>query len=311
MDITEKKYKLKTATTHKGRLHYEEAMPKITEDPKRSVFINTENSSEIMRFVLSEFYTTRKTFSIRLNKKNKVECVFEDPKSVEYFAKKTDASFFLYTTDSKKRPMNLVTGLLFDNKPLDTFEFEVKNFIPKQYIKANLDFEFNSQPIIIFQGELFETDKELERIKKFFLDFYTQDLIEEVNITDLRRVIVFAVDSDKTIKIRNYQTNPISEYSLNNIKIEETGPSFDLLPRRVKLCDEDEYKVACKQPKLISKEKFKNKVNSMLDIKGKLYTNKQNLQVASLKRYDRLLSRKRKTNIDVLAKEKDKDNSEN
>jgi ribosome production factor 2 len=302
MDISEKKYKLKTAITHKGRLHYEESMPKITEDPKRTVFINTENSSEIMRYVLSEFYTTRKTFSIRLNKKNKVECAFEDTKSVEYFSKKTDASFFLYTTDSKKRPMNLVAGVLFDNKPLDIFEFEVKNFIPKEYMKANLEFEFNSQPIIIFQGELFETDKELERTKKFFLDFYTQDLIEEVNITDLRRVIVFAVDSDKTIKIRNYQTNPLSEYSLKNINLEETGPSFDLVPRRVKLCDDDEYKSACKQPKLISKEKFKNKVNSMLDIKGKLYTNKQNLQAASLKRYDRLLSRKRKTNKEVLEK---------
>lgn len=300
MDLTEKKYKVKTAKTHKGRLFIKRKLPKLIEDPKKAIFLNTVNSSEIMRLALQELFETRKCFSQKLNKKNNVGCVFENTQSVEYFAKKEDASLFTYTSDSKKRPMNLVIGSLFDYKVLDAFEFEVSNFIPKSYFDTVISYEPNCQPAFVFQGELFETDKVLERFKKHILDFYAQDLLEEVNLTDLKRVIVVSVDADKTIKIRNYETKALTQYNLKDINLKEVGPSFDLVPRRNQLSSEEEYSKACKQPKLISSEHSKNKINTMLDIQGKLYTSKQNLAVASLKRYDRILSRKRKINEDVM-----------
>ena len=52
-------------------------MPKLIEDPKKAIFLNTENSSEIMRLVMKELYETRKAFSLRFNQKNKIESVFE------------------------------------------------------------------------------------------------------------------------------------------------------------------------------------------------------------------------------------------
>lgn len=49
MDTTEKK-----AKTHKGRLHLLSQQAKAVEDPKTCLFINSDNSSELMRMVLSD-----------------------------------------------------------------------------------------------------------------------------------------------------------------------------------------------------------------------------------------------------------------
>lgn len=45
---------LKKAKTHKGRLHLESKIPKILEGPKECLFLNTDNSSELMRMVLND-----------------------------------------------------------------------------------------------------------------------------------------------------------------------------------------------------------------------------------------------------------------
>ncbi len=42
------------AKTHKGRKILESKLPKIFEDPKNSLFVNTANSSEILRMVMSD-----------------------------------------------------------------------------------------------------------------------------------------------------------------------------------------------------------------------------------------------------------------
>ena len=42
------------AKTHKGRLFLKSKEPKIEEDPKHCLFINTSKSSEILRMILSD-----------------------------------------------------------------------------------------------------------------------------------------------------------------------------------------------------------------------------------------------------------------
>ena len=65
------------------------------------------------------------------------------------------------------------------------------------------------------------------------IDFYTQDPIEEINITDIIRIIVFNVSGEKKIKVRNFQLElPATPYNLKNLDLTEVGPSFDLVPRR-------------------------------------------------------------------------------
>lgn len=294
MSDIEKKIILRKAKTHKGRVHISNTLPKMNEDPKICLFFNTSNSSELMRIALNEIFLTRKSFSLKMNKKNQLGCPFENHDSIEHLSLKNNACLFTFTSDTKKRPLNLAFGRLFNHKILDMFEFEVTNFIPQESFEATTIFSPNSQPIMIFSGEQFETNKVLERFKFYLMDFYKQDAISEVNITDLKRIIVFSIDENETIKIRHYQCKNISEYSLDKLNLEEVGPSFDLKSRRNEIASEDIYKLACKQPKLLNKEN-KIKINSLLDVKAKIYTSRQNLDAASLKRYDRILGKKRKT----------------
>ena len=45
---------IKKAKTHKGRLHLETKLPKLIEVPKECLYLNTHNSSELMRMVLND-----------------------------------------------------------------------------------------------------------------------------------------------------------------------------------------------------------------------------------------------------------------
>ena len=54
MENPQPKTEMKKAKTHKGKKWLESRMPKAEEDPKISVMLNTNNSSEIMRMVLND-----------------------------------------------------------------------------------------------------------------------------------------------------------------------------------------------------------------------------------------------------------------
>ncbi len=49
----------KKAKTHKGRLYLKKQEPKLIENPKECLFLNTENSSEIMRMVLADLVSIK------------------------------------------------------------------------------------------------------------------------------------------------------------------------------------------------------------------------------------------------------------
>lgn len=303
MNPNEKQIALRKAKTHKGRLHIKRQLPKLKEDPKECVFINTNNSSEIMRLVLNQFYIMRKAFSKNLSKKNQVESAFNNSDDVEYLCNKNNASLFMYTSDQKKKPMNLVMGNLFDKKLLDMFEFEVTNFIPLDYFKdVKLNFDENCKPVLVFLGEAFETDYVYDRLRKYFLDYFKQDEIKDVNISDLTRIIVFSLDEEKKLKIRNYQVDFINEYTLNKLGLDEVGPSFDLVLRKDALASDENYKAACKQPKTINTKNQKNREKSMIETRARLYLPKQNLNAMSLKNYKKMLGKKRKVNRESTEK---------
>jgi hypothetical protein len=93
------------------------------------------------------------------------------------------------------------------------FEFEVINFLPIEFFK-NVEVDSFMKPVVIFQGDLFETDFEFDRIKKYFLDFFRIHDVEEIEVTELRRLIVVSVGDDREIKLRMYQTSKFNEYNV-------------------------------------------------------------------------------------------------
>jgi hypothetical protein len=52
----------KKAKTHKGRLYLQKLAPKLIEDPKQSLFLNSDNSSEIMRMIIGDLVSNEFVF---------------------------------------------------------------------------------------------------------------------------------------------------------------------------------------------------------------------------------------------------------
>ena len=293
------------AKTHKGKLYLESLMPKLVEDPKKCLFINTKNSTEILRMVLNELYLMRKEFSKKLTKKEEIVNMIENGNDVEYLCKKNNTTFFAFSSNNKKHPMNLTLGCLYDFHLLDYFDFEVTNFLPKSYFKTDTVINSDLKPIIIFQGELFESDFNYDRLKKFFMDFFQLYDKESISISEMRRIIAISIENEeKIIKIRNYQINGNlnSKANLSKINLVEIGPSFDLKERKFTLGDEVLYKKTLKQPRGIKEIKEKNiEKNKILGEKrGKIHLQKQNLGAVSLKKFKKIMN---KDKIDKKKKE--------
>ncbi|MCQ2816068.1 MAG: hypothetical protein MJ252_02270, partial [archaeon] len=299
----------KKAKTHKGKVHLESLMPKLIEDPKQGLFINTSNSSEIMRMVLDDLYLTRKDFSKKLTKKEEIFNLDVHKNDVEYLCQKNNCAFFTFTNDTKKKPMHLTFGLIYNDSILDSFEFEVTNYIPIEYFSKNIQISSAMKPVLIFQGEIFETETKFERFKNYLIDYFKQIDIEYTTISDLKRIVVVSCDTDenKTIKIRNYQIDgKIKEGNLENLSLTEIGPSLDLREKNIQLADDETYRKSRKEPKQIKPKKVKNVETNMLGIKrGRLHLAKQNLNAVSLKKYKKILGKKKK-----IGKERKEDNEE-
>ncbi len=296
--------------THKGKLYLESLKPKLIEDPKQCLFINTENSTEIMRMVLHELYLMRKEFSKKLTRKEQIFNIVQNKENVEFLCTKNNTTFFSLSSHNKKHPMDLTMGCLYDHQLLDSFEFEVTNFIPMSYFKESTTINSDLKPIIIFQGELFESDFNYDRLKKFLIDYFQLYDKENIIISEMRRIIVVSIENDeKVVKIRNYQINGdlSNKNSLPKIQLVEIGPSFDLKERKFSLADEVLYKKALKQPKGVKEIKEKNiEKNKILGEKrGRIHMQKQNLKAVSLKKYKKIMNKDRfdKKKKELRAKE--------
>ena len=284
--------------THKGKLYLESLKPKLIEEPKECLFINTRNSTEIMRMVLQELYLMRKEYSKKLSRKEEIFNIVQNKENVEFLCTKNNTTFFSLSSHNKKHPMDLTLGLLYDHQVLDSFEFEVTNFIPMNFFKGAATINSDLKPIIIFQGELFESDFNYDRLKKFFIDYFQLYDKENVVISELRRIIAISIENEeKVVKIRNYQVNGniTNKSSLEKVNLVEIGPSFDLKERKFLLADEVLYKKSLKQPKGIKEVKEKNiEKNKILGEKrGRIHMQKQNLTAVSLKKYKKIMNKDR------------------
>ena len=303
------------AKTHKGKLYLDTFKPKLIEDPKKCLFINTNNSTEIMRMVLNELYLMRKEFSKKFSRKEDIFNIVQNKERVEFLCTKNNTTFFSLSSHNKKHPMDLTLGILYDHQVLDSFEFEVTNFIPMYYFKGAATINSDLKPIIIFQGELFESDFNYDRLKKFFIDYFQLYDKENVVISQLRRIIAISIENDeKIIKIRNYQVNGdlSNKNSLQKINLVEIGPSFDLKERKFLLADEVLYKKTLKQPQgvkeIVEKNIEKNKI--LGEKRGRIHMQKQNLTAVSLKKYKKIMNKDRFDKKKKEAKAKE-NNSEN
>jgi len=98
----------------------------------------------------------------------------------------------------------LIFGRIYADHLLDMFEFGVSNYKGLNQFKTK---EIGNQimPVLDFQGEQFEFSDKFRRFKNYLIDFFKTSDYDEVNISELKRVMVFTSISDDTISCRQFE----------------------------------------------------------------------------------------------------------
>ena len=238
--------------------------------PKTSIVLKGTKASPAISFLLIALHKFRSPNSLLLSRKHENLYPFENSEVVEKFVAQKKASLFAIGSHSKKRPDNLIFGRLFDSEILDLLEFKVDN-----YAEASTKFPLQPgiHPLMLFQGEIFETDEVYSRIKNFFLDFFGGKPLEKVDTRGLSILFTFTVAQDSKIYFRCYHLP----------EMEEVGAKFTLEVRRSRIGSQIKFKKACTDPKL--QKKVKNiKTNVLKEKRGQVHVQQQDIQTIALKK---------------------------
>ncbi|KAJ3607113.1 hypothetical protein NHX12_026627 [Muraenolepis orangiensis] len=249
---------------------------KLVENVKNAMIMKGGNTSDTVTQALKDLYALKKPCAVLYKKKN-ITRPFEDSTSLEFFSKKTDCSLFLFGSHNKKRPNNLIFGRLFDSHVLDMIELGIEKYSGLKDFK-NSKCPEGTKPMLVLAGEAFDTDNDLRRLKSLFIDFFRGPTVPAVRLAGLEHVLHITALDDK-IYLRSYRSLlKKSGCRTPRIELEEIGPSFDFVVRRVHLASDDLYKTAHRQPKSLKPKKKKNISHDAMGTKfGRLHMQKQDL----------------------------------
>ncbi|XP_077268421.1 ribosome production factor 2-like protein Non3 [Temnothorax americanus] len=282
-------------TTHRGKKAILKKEPKLVENGKEALCLRGKHTSQIVTDFMKDLYDLKKPNAQMMKQKNDV-LPFEDITPVEKFALKYNASLFMMALHNKKRPHNLVMGRMYEHTLLDMIEFGVENY------KGLKDFKVEKitsgiKPLLIFNGELFESNHEYVRIKNLLVDMFLREEVQKIRLQGLEHVLSFTAVENK-ILLRSYRILlKKSNTKTPRIELEEIGPRADLAFRRNKFASEDLFKRACKRPKAL---KVKTKKNISKDTfgstHGRIHVGAQNInsiQTRKMKGLKKTLSEKK------------------
>lgn len=234
--------------------------------------------------------------AISFSKKNPIR-PFEDASSLEFWAHKNDASFFLIGQSTKKRPNGLVLARTFDSKLLDMCELAIDAFIPMDSFKTPKSTP-GYKPLLHFAGPLWEEIPRLVQLKSLFISLFNGEVIDSVCLKGLEHVISISLtpspasgaeDDEKNlpkIHLRTYTIRLLNSGTrIPRVELTPMGPSLDLSLRRSTPADPTLLKASLRQPKLkktevesgLGKKRKNREVDEMGDLRGRVHVVKQNL----------------------------------
>jgi len=77
----------------------------------------------------------------------------------------------MLVNNSKKRQDNLIIGRHFDYYLLDMVEFYVTGYRSMQEIGEGLEINPGARPVLLFLGDVFESNSDYQRIQNLLNDF--------------------------------------------------------------------------------------------------------------------------------------------
>ncbi|KAI5118284.1 hypothetical protein M0805_003239 [Coniferiporia weirii] len=279
--------------------------PKEVEDPRTAIFVKGTSTGEVLNAAMKELMALKRPDAISFSKKNTVR-PFEDTSSLEFWARKNDASMFVIGQSTKKRPDGLTFVRMFNGKVLDMCEVGVDNFVSMEHFKTKKSTP-GHRPLMHFASELFDTHPRFMQLKSLLLDFFGSEVLEGVHLSGIEHVIsvqlaptppgllsTMSVDfiaTDDTanlpkVYLRTYTVSAVaSGTKVPRIELVPMGPSLDLSLRRHQPPDAEMLKSALRRPKLKKQEVEKGlgrrkknfEVDEMGDLRGRLHVGKQDL----------------------------------
>jgi len=261
-----------------------EREPKIIENTKTCIFLKGGNTSEVVSGAMKELFLLKKPNAVSYRKKNILR-PFEDQTSLEFFAKKSDASLFVFGSHNKKRPHNLVFGRFFNFEILDMYEVGISKFKSMAEVSKLAKPTLGNKPCLLFAGDAFDKDPELQKFKSLIIDLYRGPVVPAVRLQGIENVLSFTA-VDKKIHFRSYKTVlKKSGMKTPRVELEEVGPSLDLNLRRSRIGSDDLFKRAMKQPKAAKAKKIKNVSKDPFENKlGRIHLGVQDLSKLQLRK---------------------------
>ncbi|TNV77302.1 hypothetical protein FGO68_gene14700 [Halteria grandinella] len=287
---------IKKAKTHKGRKILDKKGPQIVEGKKTAIFIKGQKASNTIQQVMRDLITLRgEPDATRVYMRSGHDMhPLENVVPLESMASKNDCPLFCFGHSMKKRPDNLIIGRTFDGKALDLFEFGVEEYKSIQDFSAKQEVPRDLKPVLIFQGEFFEFSERHQRLKSLLYELFHQRDLKEINITEMKRVLVFTATEENTVQVRHYEVSgKLSEagIQLGDVEFKEVGPHFNMKLRRNQIASNDLYKAACRKPKIANVEKKKARKNvyttDIGEKRGKVYIQQQDLQTIANRKFFR------------------------
>ncbi|XP_075059027.1 ribosome production factor 2 homolog [Mixophyes fleayi] len=279
--------------TRRAKRFLETREPKLNENDKNAMLIKGGNANNVVTQALKDLYALKKPFSVLYKKKNMTR-PFEDQTSLEFFAKKSDCSLFVFGSHNKKRPNNLIFGRMFDFHVLDMIELGVEKYISLKEIK-NCKCPEGTKPLLIFAGDAFEISEDYRRLKSLLIDFFRGPTVSAIRLAGLEHVLHFTAVDGK-IFMRSYKVlMKKSGCRTPRIELEEMGPSFDFVMRRTHLASDDLFKLSLKRPKALQAKKKKNISHNTFGTKyGRIHMQKQDLDKLQTRKVKALKKRPEK-----------------
>ncbi|XP_025264420.1 ribosome production factor 2 homolog [Camponotus floridanus] len=281
--------------THKGKKALLKKEPQLIENAKETLCLKGKNTSQNVVDFMKDLYDLKKPNAQMMQKKNDI-LPFENIVPIEKFAFKYEASLFMMASHNKKRPNNLVMGRMYDHMLLDMIEFGIENYKGLKDFKVE-KVSLGIKPLLIFNGEVFESNYEYRRIKNLLVDMFQREVVGRIRLQGLEHVLSFTAIENK-ILLRSYRILlKKSNTRIPRIELEEIGPRADLLCRRNKFASEDLFKQACKKPKELKMKKKKNiSTDTLGTTHGRIHIGTQNIdkiQTRKMKGLKKTLSEKK------------------
>lgn len=274
----------------KARIRREERKrgPLTVENTKKGLFMKGPKTSEIIVHAMKDLYHLKAPDAKLFSRKNNIR-PFEDTRSLEFLCHKNDTSLFCVASHTKKRPMCMVLGRMFNWKVLDMFEITLSQY------RAMDSFEsqragLGNKPAFIFLGDKFDHDDTLKQFRSFLVDFFRGREVAAVNLVGIDHVIVVTTNGDKVFFRVFFVSLDAGQGKQVKPSLTEMGPRLDFRIRRTQIATMAERRPALKKPVSITGgKKIKNVSTTILGEKmGRIHVHNQNLESLAVRKFSAL-----------------------